>query len=193
MRYPLLLALVALSGCAEPVSYERLNEVTGTLISPDGGICSATTVGRHVIATTKHCITPGQVEVRYQGINYRIERVVSDGREGLLVRLAGDLWPVAQRARRTQVGAKAWVVGNPAGLPQVLREARVSLLTRFRREPVILLDCRCWNGDSGAGVFDADGRMIAIFYGSVVPDKGFQYPMAYPLAFTREQWREAGL
>lgn len=186
----LLLALPAACMAQPPLGY--INRVTGTLNLPDGGICSATAISRKAFVTASHCLVGVTTEIRFQGINRKVVRVEHDGKDHAIVMVDADLGAYARRGRPARLGERLWMVGNPMGLPQVLREGVIAKVS----EDQTLIDCRCWQGDSGMGLFNANGQLVGVFNGAYT-DRGpmgevrFSFPVFLPLAFTKEQWDAA--
>jgi hypothetical protein len=170
----------------------RMLSVTGTLDLPEGGICSATAISRKAFATAAHCMKGVTDEIRFRGINYRIIRVERDGNDHALVIVDGDLGAFARVGRPPRLNDDLWMVGNPMGLPQVLRRGYVAKVTKTE----ILLDCRCWNGDSGMALFNEYGQLVSVFSGAytqrgMLGSVDYTFPVFFPLAFTDKQWRAA--
>jgi S1-C subfamily serine protease len=180
------------AACEAHPPFGRMQEVTGTLNLPDGAICSATVIGPHAIATATHCLKSAGSELRFRGIRYDVESIVSDGKDHSLVRVKGDLGRSAALGRPAKLGDDLWMIGNPMGVSQVLRRG----LVIRRSSDETLLDCRCWAGDSGMGLFNEFGQLVGVFSGAYT-ERGplgsvnFTLPVYFPFAFSREQWAEA--
>jgi hypothetical protein len=188
----LLLAMSLPAGCQAQPPLNHMQRITGTLNLPEGGICSATAIGPHAIATASHCMATVKDEVRFRGINYRVVKVMHDGKDHALVILDGDMGAFARRGRNARLGETLWMWGNPMGLPQVLRRGEVSRVSADET----LLDCRCFNGDSGMGLFNEAGQLVGVFSGAYT-ERGalgsldFTFPVYFPFRFSAAQWAEA--
>lgn len=183
------LFVFATSVVASP-SYGHIDRVTGQLILPNGDLCSAT-VYRNALITSKHCVEDQPVEVRFRGINMRVEGYRFRG-ENAMILVDASLGPSARLARPPKPGARLYIVGNPMGLKQVYRQVTLAQV----QDGELLIDCRCWKGDSGAGVFDEGGRLVGIFYGAYLDQHWigaiqYTFPYAYPLNFTKADYADA--
>lgn len=204
-RLLVLAVLLAACGCARAhPPFAQMEQPTSPMIFPAGGLCSGTAVehlGAKAIATTRHCLAMPGMQVRWRGILVNIRRVLLRG-ENALVLIDRDPCPCAELGPLPDKGDEVWLFGNPIGLHQVLRGGRVGgavIVSNLSPYPALLIDYTGWNGDSGAGILDNDGRLIAIHYGSLTSrwheedDAPIEWymPFAYPLNFTPEQWAEA--
>lgn len=185
------MVMLLLAAAASVTSFDRLDAQTGRIAFPDSGICSGSTY-QAALLTTKHCVTPEPASLTYRSVTRKVRRTVIEGENAIVVfDGAASLGMSVKLGPAPKVGDKVWLVGNVAGMNQVYREGVVS----GWKDGAFLIDCRCWQGDSGAGVFNQRGDLVGIFYGRRVwtgaGGDSFDYPFAYPLAFTPEQWKEA--
>lgn len=186
-----LLCVMALpSGCEAHPPFGRMADVTGTLILADGGICSGTAVGPHVIASAAHCVADDPVEIRFRGQLFRITSIVRDGSDHALIRVDGDLGDFAKLGLPPKIGDTLHVIGNPGGRPQLYRRAVVAgrpAGEEYRH--ALYVDCRCWKGDSGAALFNDRGQLVGIV--SAIDGEGLWYmTVAFPFTFTAQQWKD---
>lgn len=206
-----LLALVSgCSGCASVSSFARLDSVA-LLIEMPNGSCSATAVGPHTLLTAGHCLLGGPV-VAVNGQPVKVLTVEHDGNDHALVVVDAsfDVW--AEVGPRPILGERVRVLGNPRGFRRVYREGMVAAVNLLPECPeftptirqrtgcvILLFQMSLGQGDSGAGYFDDQGRLVAVHSAAApiaIADDGDWYatlPMALPLAFTDEQWRVAGV
>lgn len=202
MKYVLLiLALLGASGCvsAQP-PYSELEPKTGQLLNGES-LCSATTLYRHAIATTKHCVIGAPKQLRYQGVLVNVTGYLYDETEGVIVLVDRDLGQGVGIGPLPRVGDEVSIIGNPAAIEQVIRRATYAGVGEYpdTGKPFMWIDCRCWSGDSGAGVLDSKGRLVGIFWGALrihYQDKlaypvEFYFSIAYPLSFTDGQIKQA--
>jgi S1-C subfamily serine protease len=193
-RQLLAVSLFLLSGaCAAQPPFGHLERITGTLNLPDGAICSATAISRKALITATHCLGSVKGDIRFRGVNYTVLRIENDGQDHSIVVVDADLGAYAKRGRAAKRGERVWMIGNPMGLPQLLREG---LVAKVDEEGITFLDCRCWQGGSGMGIFNANGQLVGVFNGAMV-DRGpigdirYTFPVYLPFAFTAEQWKAA--
>jgi len=85
------------------------------------------------------------------------------------------------------------VIGNPGELVDMYRSGYVSGHKQFPEGNVTLYDLNGYFGDSGAGIFNQDGKLVgvvSILYQQV--GRGYMKAMgSFDLAFTEKQWQEA--
>lgn len=189
MKYLLTLALLMLAGCAE-ARPEHSAPYAVRLEFAGGGVCSGTAVGRDVILSATHCWEGGKL-IRVNGEEAYALRILHDGADHALVRvnLAFARWAVAGGAPKQ--GERVSMIGNPSGEPDMYREGYVVRATADK----VFIDMQGFGGDSGAGVFDSRGTLVAVVSAGALwirPGTPFHMALtlAYPLAFTDEQWRE---
>jgi hypothetical protein len=152
--------------------------------------CTATAYG-HAILTTKHCLEGQPEAVIFRGKSERIREILSDGGEGIIIVVENELGPALLVGPPPKAGDIVWLVGEAGGLEGAVRSGMIA----GYKDQAMLIDCRCWKGDSGAGVFNDSGQLVGIYFGNFEwPGpfaKDFDFPDAYPLAFTPEQWAKA--
>lgn len=207
MRYLLALAcLLIAGGCAAQPPYNTAHRATSQ-IEVGIGTCSATAVGPHVLISASHCFDLGLRAIAVNGKQCHLVRVIHDGHDHALIVLASEC-PQKYRARfghRANTGDELFVWGAPGDFHDLLRVVRVAGDAHLSKGeeaewPVLkdgaqLLTGALGKGDSGAAVFDAQGRIVGLVsFGTMdhtYPPNLFTGML--PLTFTREQLREAGL
>lgn len=181
----LLLALLA-GGCeAHPSDFR---DTALRLDLEGGGVCSATAVAANVLLTAQHCTDSGRI-LAINGQPANALKIVKDGKDHVLVRVTMRFKHWAKVGRGPLTGDKVRWLGNPAGNENVYREGYVA--RNYTDE--VWLDAHGFNGDSGAGVFAADGRLCGVVSAGKVWVRGpftFTVTVLYPLGFTSKQWRE---
>src|SRR5687768_6113845 len=121
----MVVVVFASAACQAQPPYGWMDDRTGTLLSPDGRLCSASNGPNQTIRTTKHCVVDGTKQLRYQGRLMNVLSVSVDG-ENIVVSVDGDIGPALKVGKPPKVGDEVWLVGNPIGLPQMLRRGMVS-------------------------------------------------------------------
>jgi hypothetical protein len=203
MKLAALLALV-LTGCGCSTLPDTVVAVKPAAFRVEfaDGICSAAAVGPTTILIATHCLKGAPIST-VGGREVTVLARTDDGKDHSLLRLniAFDRWA---RIGRTPVqGEDLWYYGNPMGLHDMLRKGYVA----GTEDGKWLMDVEGAPGDSGAAVFDRQGRVIGVVseiiqpYCSYLkpPEAGmppvacmnFRMMAMYPLAFTRKQWAEA--
>lgn len=202
----LLVFLAGCSGCAS-VSGSKQLEPVALLIEMERGTCSATVVGPHTIITAAHCALGGPL-LRVGGRPVKILHTEVDGNDHILVKLDVTFSRWAQVSKPV-VGETVRMLGNPAELRQVYRVGIVSAINAAACPPfrtitpkptceTIVFQLTTGGGDSGAGYFDEDGRLVAVHsasypIGRAGEDTYSTVPVAFALAFSPEQWKAAGV
>lgn len=185
MKWIALLLALFTAGCAE--AHPPIRDVALRLdLSP--GICSATAVGPDLILTATHCMEGNRITAINGQPAYALKRI-DDGKDHSLVRVSIKFKRWAKVGGTLLAGDKVRWLGNPAANDDVYREGYVA--RSYTDE--IWLDANAFGGDSGAGVFCADGRLCGVVSAGKVWTRGpfsFAVTILYPLSFTAKQWKE---
>lgn len=159
MRYllPLLLLLGGCGGCASVPSHNDLRATALRLEFNDTGVCSGTAIGPDTLLSAKHCFT-GQLKT-INGQRVSVVESHTESRDRIVVKVAGIRFKAwAKRGPIPRQGDKLRFWGNPEGGEDLYREAIVS---RAWTDGLVLQTIVC-GGDSGSGLFDAQGRVVGI-------------------------------
>lgn len=177
-----------------PVTYEA----TVRLETMTGNICSGTAVAKRTILTAAHCLAEGETEMKINGIPHKMKHVVVDKSDHAFI-VFDDSIPefanVALLAAYPRIGDDIFYWGNPDGNNQFLRKGYVA----SRVQDAWVVDSNTWKGDSGAGVFNKDGRLIGvvstIFGRSDINSNGMGYKFMafFQYTFTAEQLAQVEL
>lgn len=182
MRFVLALLALLITGCAEahPRDYALRLEF-------ERGTCSGTAVGRNIVLTAEHCWMGGRL-LRINGQDAYAMKIVKDGKDHALVRVTMqfDKWATLGEAPKQAQRVRWW--GNPASQPDLYREGYI---LRTDADEV-WIDAHAFGGDSGSGLYDQRGRVVAVLSGiktwRTLTGLHFDVVIAYRLAFTREDW-----
>lgn len=135
-----------------------------------GGMCSATAIGPHALLTATHCEEPSDtlyveeiedalhIQSRIRDENdHTIFIVDAEFTDFVSVKLNDDF----------DQGEELFYFGNPGKFHDLYRRGYVSgsydSSSVFNQRPLeILFDFNGWFGDSGAGIFNKDGQVIAV-------------------------------
>jgi hypothetical protein len=174
-----ILVMLATAGCCETLHKYALR------VTLNDSICSGTAVGRNLVLTAEHCFKHGPLVVSVDGQRVEVLERVSDGQDHVLVRVSAtfDRW-AAVGPKPVQGQSVRWI-GQPGAMEDVYRLGYVAKVDG----EAIYIDGASYRGDSGAGLFDSEGRVIGVLMG-VGDMHTMQLTMAKPLAFTAAQWRE---
>lgn len=184
MRFLAILAAVFLAGCAGVSPHGTTHR-----LEFDDGICSATAVGRHVLLSAAHCFKNAH-PLKVDGVPVAVTQIVSDGADHVLVTVSRSFAHVAEYGRTPRGGEHVRYWGNPAGLHDMYREGYVSGVVIVHGKAVVMLSVNGFGGDSGAGVFDASGRLVGVISIIYQSARGgyIKFMGIYPLQFTAAQW-----
>lgn len=191
MRLLLLALLLSLAGCAEshPRDYALRLETSVGIFPIPSRVCSGTAVGPNVVLTADHCLTDA-TGLWIDGEHVQVHEVVVDGKDHALLRVERTFKQWARVRPGAREGGSVNWIGNPAGQKGVLRRGYVARVTADE----IWMDAQAFGGDSGSGVFSRGGylRMVLTGIRSWTDSYGnrMSVVVAFPLAFTAEQWQE---
>lgn len=191
MRVLLAIVLIAgLMGAAPAHAPVRpvTHEATLILVFEDGGRCSGTAVGEHVLISAGHCFTESPLK-SINGQPTHMVNSASDGQDHTLavVDIGFPRW--ATIGGKFEQGAHISFWGNPLGAVNFYREGYMV----GEVQGWTLFDVPVAEGDSGSGIFGPDGRLISVVSTVNAPREYFHLMGAKPLAFTREQLQGVGL
>lgn len=183
-------SLLAFAGCASsPV--EKIHRVAVHL-TMDNGSCSGTVVGKNAVLTATHCLS-GAKALSIDGIPVVVYKAYDDKRDHLLLVTSLSFRDAATRGDSPKMGDAVYVIGNPGELVDIYRQGTVAGYKKFPEAAATLYDLNGYFGDSGAGIFNQDGKLvgvISIIYQQV--GDGYMKTMgSFDLAFTDKQWQEA--
>lgn len=188
MRILAALLCVGLAGCIH-VDTARHAAVH---LQFSNGSCSGTIVGPHSVLGATHCFGFGEtLSIWSQPV--QILARMDDGNDHTIVRVDRTFTYWAVLARMPGPGGEVHAIGNPGDLTEAYRHGYVSGVQDIDGKLCDLYDIRGWFGDSGAGVFDDRGNLIAVISFIYTLDEGRgQLTMmgSFPLTFSAEQWDE---
>lgn len=181
-----LLAVVMTVSCASALS--GIQDTSLRLEFDNGGICSGTAVTDRVLLSADHCWNDHARLMKINGQPANALKIERDGQDHVLVRVTTKFTRWARMGPEPEVGDRVRWIGNPAGQEKVYREGYV-----VRVAGDTWLDANAYHGDSGSGLFDKHGRIIAVLSGGkrwqARSGLTFMVTVARPLEFTKEQWR----
>jgi hypothetical protein len=194
MRPLYLLALVALSGCANarPV-YEQVHGATLRLETPLG-TCSGTAVARDVALTASHCFGEDKPKtIRANGELCEVRSLVHDGNDHVLVTLGGcPFKQTAKLGKPGKVGDRVFLWSNPHIFRDLLVFGTVAGTHpgELVKAETTLYDLAGYYGSSGGAIFNERGEISAVVSIGTAP---YRLMGSFPIVFTRKQLEAAGL
>lgn len=158
MKLAFLVLILSGCGCSVMPTHEALRSTALRLEFSEDTLCSGTAVGPDLILTAEHCLDGALVTVN--GHKVRQARVVRDKKRDVAwIRVTGmrfGRWSPMGPAAKQGEHVRWW--GNPQGVADVYREGYVSLVDGGQ----LVIDATICKGDSGAGVFNARGEVVAV-------------------------------
>lgn len=158
MKALLLVLVLTGCGCMSLPTHDEVRATTLRLEFSQGTICSGTAIAPDVILTAEHCL-----DGTLKTVNGEKVRVVGLGKDKpadiATIRIAGrrfKRW--ARFGYPARQGDRVRWHGNPLGWSNMYREGYVS---RVGKDGLII-DATICHGDSGAGLFDLQGRLVGV-------------------------------
>lgn len=199
MRKMLLLSLLGLAtfsfceGCfaATRTPTVRTDEASALRILTDNGtgLCSGTAIAPRVILSATHCFDTTGVYLLVNGRVAKIERVFDDGNDHTLLVVDIGFENYAEIGPELEKGEDMHYWGNP-GMNMFFRKGYV---TGYDESGATYYDANGFQGDSGAGVFDEDGKLVGVVSFVWTNTVAFKMMGSFPMNFTKEQLEAAGV
>lgn len=181
MRCLFVFLMLVLSGCAQ--ARPSIEQYTYRIGTQDGGLCSATAVGRNTLLTAAHCVNRTDSYIYIGAERISVSQIEVDSRDHALLRVQKRLPVWAQRGPSPKKGELVQMLGNVDGFEQLYRFGTFA----GWYQGALVYDMTCGKGDSGAGIFNEQGQLIgvvsAVYVGPII-----QLCVSYPFAFTVQQW-----
>lgn len=132
-------------------------------------LCSATAVGPHAILTATHCeLGTDTLYIEGQKNPAHIEGHIRDEHDHTILLLSGITFPSFAQidiSNDERQGEDVFVFGNPGNWSDIYRRGYVSGTIDDGEITQVLFDLTAWHGDSGAAIFDSNGRIVAVLTG----------------------------
>lgn len=189
MRQILLLLMAVLAaGCGGCASLPETRAHASTLrLDFASGKCSATAIGPQQVLSAAHCFAANVGEVKINGVPTRYAVTANDGKDHVLVTVTTRMRHWATIGPPPVRGQTVFLQGNPGQFKDLLRRGYVA----GTYGTYTIYDINGFFGDSGGGLFDSRGRLIAVVSAlSVESQQGatFQLVASLPFAFTDKDW-----
>ena len=181
---------ILLTGCAAQVRPDN----TALCLVFDDGSCSGTVIGPHAILSATHCFV-GAKRLSIDGQLVTIIDRIDDGHDHTII-FAGARLPHASRiGAAPYTGERVSIYGNPGDLRDMYRTGYIAGTAISAGQRIIVADLHIFYGDSGAGVFNDAGALVAVLSSMYTMNSGsgqsFEMAGMFPLAFTSAQWARA--
>jgi hypothetical protein len=160
----------------------------------DSGHCSSTAIAHQSLLTATHCeLGTDVLFLDEDKTPVRILNILRDGDDHsiFIVSTTFANYIPLERNAILAPGDGYFIWGNPESLRNNLRVGHFTGVDAATKAlPVkLLFDFRVHPGDSGSGIFDAQGKLIGVLSG-ILNDGSLHEPFAFPLAFTTEQLQQ---
>lgn len=187
----LILALLMLSAGCGCVSVPNPETAAASAVRIEIGdkVCSATAVAAHSLLTALHCLDGEQGEMTIDGNPTKWSLIAKDANDHALLHVEHTLVSVSKLGPKPARGAQVTKYGNPMGLKGLVIYGRVA---GYMADGTLLADMTGYRGDSGAALFDSQGRIVGVV-SAIGGRDAFYLVAAFPLAFTKEDWARAGV
>jgi|ERR1019366_4043145 hypothetical protein len=179
-------------------------------LAAEEGHCSATAVGPHALLTAQHCFADSNL-VRLDNNTQPtvITSVLLDGQDHVIyiVDATFDHWAdITQRNIIAREPVHIW--GNPGNSPDVWRDGYyvgledvpmksikklLGLIDEAKSVTLLKFILPIYPGDSGSGIFDASGQVIAVITYGDASAENFDYPLSFTAAQLHSIAGERGL
>ncbi|MUV13575.1 S1 family peptidase [Noviluteimonas gilva] len=162
MRILLLALLAFVTGCSGCVSLPKEPDPHSFALRLEfeNGLCSATAIGPDEIISAAHCFRDGGRLNKIGSQAARGYTVTPAGEDVVRVKFAAGVHFVAwakKFGKAVQADRVRWY-GNPLGAEDMLREGYVSGVV----DGMVVIAAATCVGDSGSGIFNQRGELIAI-------------------------------
>lgn len=187
----LLVFLTGCGGCASVSDFAEAKAYVVRIDFPHGGVCSGTAISKTAMLGAAHCFDEDKGAAKFNGQPVKYVVVANDGADHVLVTVDRPFKTWARMsASKPEQGDVVFVHGNPNGIRDMLRVGRVAGWDG----DLMALDLLGWFGDSGAAVFNEDGRIVGVVSRMYPADQPYwRLTGCYALKFTADDWKAAGV
>lgn len=181
-------------GPAVDKAHKATHEIGQFTINGAESVCTAVAIGPQALLTASHCELPtNSMDLAFAPASVLIVGRMRDGMDHTVLFVQGttftdyvdvDLTPV-------EISDDFFTFGYPGEWDDVYQRGYLAAVLQdpsHRKPDTLLFAFQAFPGESGAGVFNADGKLVAILsYDAPQTDGPSRIAMAgaYPFAFTR--------
>lgn len=193
----------------EPVDYSPALRSSRQITVPNMGNvnglgyigCSSTVIDTQALLTATHCFVDEKPAVgtvfMVNGHLYTIEKFANDGNDHTIVVLTGTPFPASDIASvgnnvELSITDEVYMLGNPGGMRNMFRRGYIAGFSRNSEGLWVHADFRATGGDSGSGIFNADGKIIGVLERVGGPGK-VEFANFRAFNFTNQQLTELGI
>lgn len=172
---------------SRPVYQQPYPHNTSYRIDLASGTCSGSAIAESAVLTATHCFD-NENKLALDTEKLDIVARLDDGNDHTILIVNKKFTKIAMFGPKVRQGDDIFYWGNPTSYNNLLRRGYVA---GWDRDSVIY-DVNVKQGDSGATIFDASGRVVGIV--SIRHnDDGFIVMQSFPMNFTEQQLRTAGV
>lgn len=165
----------------------------------DDSMCSATAIGPHAIITATHCELPSKVIAVRVGGKATVCTIAGRARDDFdhTIYLLNDITftDYVDVGPPFAVADDIFMWGNPGDWQDVFQRGYIAGIYSQPEKPVEwLIDVQAFPGESGAGIFSPDGKLVGVLTAYEEQDKkgiNINLAMAYQLHFSDEAYATA--
>lgn len=157
IRPALALMLALVTACCATVPEPFDPKAATVRLEFSDGVCSGTATGPNEITTASHCLSARLVSINGERATLLHSRKVGSDITLIYVDRRNERWSAWRESEPVQ-GEPIRYYGNPLGMADIVRHGYMA----GQRGPVWLADVEIAPGDSGAAVFDSQGRIIGV-------------------------------
>ena len=197
--------VMALTSCAAPppklTPHEMAQRWAVKLDFADGS-CSGTMIGPHQILSATHCFIESKAKsIKIDGVDADIVSEMDDGSDHSIITVNQNFASWAKVAPLPEIGEPIFSFGCPGEMKQQFRVGYVAARDKAdmaeagitKKLNVTTFSLPIYFGDSGSGLFDAQGDLVAVVSALDWQGNGIvQYDeaAAFDLTFTPAQWQQ---
>jgi hypothetical protein len=166
-----------------PNPEDAVRAATVTLRLVSGGYCSGTMVGPKTLLSAAHCFT-GDRLLTVNNVPVNVVTYQHDGQDHALLYLDTEFPDyVSISYDGVKQGDRVFMYGSPT-IEGMLRRGYVS--GEHGGNTLFVLPVS--GGDSGAGIFTEDGRLVGVLSGYMLSQSGLQFSTAKPFSGPADTW-----